>query len=74
MNGWTGLWTYEFSFVKSVTILTFFPSGLTTKNPGEHHSVGSWHGVMTPLFSSSLTQASAGSLKRNGICLAAETR
>ena len=26
----------------------FLPSGLTTKNAGEHHSEGSWHGVMTP--------------------------
>ena len=60
--------------MKSVTILTLFPSGLTTKNPGEHHSEGSGHGVMTPLLSSSLTHASAGSLKHSEICLAAETR
>ena len=39
-NGWTGRLTNEFSLVKSVTILTLFPSGLTTKNGGAHHSVG----------------------------------
>ena len=40
-NGWTGLLKKEFSLVKSVTILTLLPLGLTTKNAGEHNSVGS---------------------------------
>ena len=52
-KGWSGCLTNEFSLVKSVTILTFFPSALTTKNAGEHHSVGVWHRVMTFLASSS---------------------
>ena len=73
-KGWTGRCTIEFSLVKSVTIRTFFPSGFTTKNAGEHHSVGVWHGVITCLASSSLIQASAGSLNLSGICLAADTR
>ena len=73
-NGWIDRFTNEFSLVKSVTILTFFPSSLTTKNAGEHHSVGVWHGVMMFLASSSLMQVSAGSQNRNGICRAAETR
>ena len=73
-NGWTGHFTNEFSLVKSVTILTFLPSGLTTKNAGEHHSVGVWHGVITFLVSSSLMQASAGSRILKGIFLAADTR
>ena len=60
--------------MKSATILTFFPSGLTTKNAGEHHSVGVWHGVMTFLANSSFMQASAGSLNLRGICLAADTQ
>ena len=60
--------------MKSVTILTLFPSGFTTKNAGEYHSVGSWHGVITFLFSSSFMHASAGALKRKGICLATNTR
>ena len=51
-----------------------FPSGLTTKNAGEHHSVGVWHGVITCLVSSSLMQASAGSRNLKGICLAADMR
>ena len=66
--------TNEFSLVKSVTIRTFFLSGLTTKNAGEHHSVGVWHVVMTFLASRSLMQAFAGSLNLRGICLAADTR
>ena len=73
-NGWTGRFTNQFRLVKSVTILTFFPSGLTTKNAGEHHSVGVWQGVITCLASSSFMQASAGSRNLNGICLAAEMR
>ena len=72
-KGWTGLLTKEFSRVKSVTILTLLPSGFTTKNAGEHHSVGVWQGVITFLSSSSFMQASAGSRKRSGICRAAET-
>ena len=67
VNGCTGL-------EKSVTILTFLPSGFTTKKAGEHHSVGSWHGVITFFASNSFTQASAGSLNLSSICLAAETR
>ena len=60
--------------MKSVTILTLFPSGFTTKNAGENHSVGLWHGVITFLFNNSFMHASAGSLNRKGICLAADTR
>ena len=59
--------------MKSVTILTFLPSGFTTKNAGEHHSVGSWHGVITCFASNSFIHFSAGSLNRRGICLAADT-
>ena len=73
-NEWTGRFTNEFSLVKSVTLLTFFPSGLTTTNAGEHHSVGVCHGVITCLVSSSLMQASAGSRNLKGIRLAADTR
>ena len=60
--------------MKSVTILTPLPSGFTTKKAGEHHSVGSWHGVITFFFGNSFMQASAGSLNLKGICLAADTR
>ena len=59
-----------------MTILTLLPSDLTTKNPGEHHSVGSWHGVLSTyhLFASNyFIHFSAGSLKCKGICLAADT-
>ena len=73
-NGCTGRFTKELSLVKSVTILTFFLSGLTTKKAGEHHSVGVRQGVLTCLARISLMQASAGSRNLNGNCLAAETR
>ena len=60
--------------MKSVTILTFLPSGFTTKRAGEHHSVGSWHRVITSFASNHFTQASTGCLNLSGICLAADTR
>ena len=58
--------------MKSVIILTLFPSGFTRKMASEHHSVGSWHGVSMFLFNNSFMYALAGSLNRYGICLATD--
>ena len=55
--------------MKSVTILTFLPSGLTTKSAREHHSVGLWHGVITCFACTSFMHASVGPLNCRGVFL-----
>ena len=66
-NGCTGLWTKEFSFVKSVTILMFLPSGFTTEKALFGHGTG-W----SPFLPVILYCNSAGSLNLSDICLAAD--
>ena len=62
VNGWIGLFTAEFSLLKSTTMRHFFLSALGTKCAGEHHVVGCDTFSITPASRSSLTSLSAASL------------